>query len=136
MLTSRPITHRTVTAAAAATLLAASGLIAWADQANSAAELTRPETLNRMEHEAHRYLSEVRQEQARSLNPREHLAHRDLAGAEPATAANAASASTPTLGPCASTLARAWQQLGHFSDGYESYLLRQAPCSTTSGTNR
>ena len=47
-------------------------------------------------------------------NPREHLAHRDVAGG-PA--------------PCAAALAQAWERLGHYSDGYERYLLTQAPCA-------
>jgi hypothetical protein len=61
-----------------------------------------------------------------AFNPREHVAHMDVDefrdGRDPGQPLSSADA-------CAARLAQAWRWLGHFSDGYESYLLRQPPCS-------
>jgi hypothetical protein len=123
MHTRRLSTRRTALVIAAAA--AATGLVATASQASSSPTETSGPALNRMEHEALRYLSEAREEQAQVLNPREHLGLRDV---EEGSAE--AAAPTTRVDPCSARLAQAWQDLGHFSDGYESYLLRQPPCST------
>lgn len=115
-------THRTAVVFTAAALMAA-GLVVSGSQASSSPKEPAAPALNRMEHEARRHLPEVRREQARILNQREHLAHRDVVETVTANAGP-----TPT-DPCAFRLAEAWRDLGHFSDGYESYLLRQPPCS-------
>lgn len=116
-------TRRTAVACTAAALVAA-GLVASGSQASSSPKAPAPPTLNRMEHEARRHLPEVRLEQAQILNPREHHAHADVDETAPASSS---AEPTPT-GPCAVRLAQAWSDLGHFSDGYESYLLHQPPC--------
>ncbi len=64
-----------------------------------------------LEHEATRGLAAAQQAQARVFNPREHTARRGLATAS-----------------CTSTLQQAWADLGHFSDAYESFLLRSGRC--------
>jgi hypothetical protein len=128
MRTSRPTSHRTTTVAVAV-LVGVAGLIGFTDLGNSAIETAQPSALDGREHEAHRYLTEARKEQERVLNPREHLAHRDV---EKAPSGAGTGAPARSLDPCAVTLQRAWQRLGHFSDGYESYLLRQPPCSPSS----
>jgi hypothetical protein len=61
-----------------------------------------------------RSMAEARRNQDRVLNPREHLGHRDLAVPS-------------SVDPCSTQLARAWQQLGHFSDAYETYLISHSP---------
>ena len=78
MNVSRKFTHRTITAVAV--LASAAGLVACGGQRDPSAEQQVRPGLNRMEHEAHRHLKEVRGEQARVLNQREHLAHRDTDG--------------------------------------------------------
>jgi hypothetical protein len=127
-------TTRTLTVAAV--LVTATSFAFGAGNAPAAQDGARP-GLNRMEHEAHRYLGEIRKEQTRALNPREHLAHRDVdervtivkpgehLGRKPTTTASA----TVTPAACSAALANAWQRLGHYSDGYERYLLRHAPCA-------
>lgn len=77
--------------------------------AASAAPDTSPR--DALEHEATRGLVVARQEQAQAFNPREHAARQGLA----------------TAG-CTGVLAQAWSDLGHFSDGYESYLIRSGGC--------
>jgi hypothetical protein len=72
-----PTTHRP-TIVLAGVAVVAIGLVAPGGQAISAQRHSGGPALNRMEHEAHRNLTEARREQARVLNPREHLAHRDL----------------------------------------------------------
>jgi hypothetical protein len=108
----------TRTLAVAAVLVSATSFAFGAGQPPAAKDGSRP-GLNRMEHEAHRYLGEITKEQTRALNPREHLAHK--------TTTTASATRTPAA--CSAVLANAWQRLGHYSDGYERYLLRHAPCA-------
>jgi hypothetical protein len=116
----RRTAHRII--ASAAGIVAAAGVLAAAggNDSTSASEAA-PRPWNRMEHEAHRSLAEARQEQARLLNPREHEGHRPplAAGVVP----------VDRIDPCTARLAQAWEELGHFSDGFETYLLKQAPCA-------
>lgn len=62
-----------------------------------------------------RSMAEARHDQNRVLNPNEHLGHRDVAE-EPTS-----------VDPCSTRLARAWQEMGHFSDAYETYLISHSP---------
>lgn len=103
--------------AAALSLSALTGLTACGDRSDAARPRTVERNVNKLEHEAQRQLAVIRQQQRRNLNPNEHLAHADP---EPTS-------SDPRA--CRRTLAEAWERLGHYSDGYERYLLRQPPCS-------
>lgn len=107
-------------------VVASIGLATSGIQASPTTNDTGPPSLNRMEHEAHRSLYDTRREQAQTLNPYEHLGLRDV---NEAARVNRLPVSTNRLNRCAVGLAQAWRDLGHFSDGYESYLLRQPPCS-------
>jgi|GEM_PF-6786965 len=80
-------------------------------------------TWNTMEHEARRSLAEARQEQDRVLNPSEHEGYRPSPPDGPAGRATIA-------GTCAEALSQAWEDLGHFSDGMETYMLGTSICST------
>lgn len=88
----------------------------------SSEEPTRTPTWNAMEHEAHRSMAEAGQEQARVLNPREHEAHR------PASVISTAGR-TVGASPCSQALSAAWEKLGHFSDGMETWMLSTAVCT-------
>lgn len=89
----------------AASLLSASALVACGSQPVSGASGAVPASANRMDAEAHRYLIELGQARAISVASR-----------------------TPPF-TCSETLAATWQRLGHFSDGYERYLLTRPPCA-------
>jgi hypothetical protein len=105
-----------------AAVVASTGLLLAGMQVSSAAVEPIRE-VNPMEHAAHRYLAEAQQEQERVLNRREHLAQRDVIN-------GAAGSISGGADPCSLRLARAWRALGHFSDGYETYLLHHSPvCS-------
>jgi hypothetical protein len=84
-----------------------------------------PPTWNAQEHEARRSLAQGPEPQLWAGNPREHEGHRPAAAAPPA--GRAAVAST-----CGDALAQAWQDLGHFSDGMETWMLGTPTCSTPS----
>lgn len=114
-------TNRTLGCTAAA-LAAVAVMLAPAGPASSTPSEPNGPSLNRMEHEARRHLPEVRRDQARTLNTREHLPHAVTA---PAVAGPAQPSSSD---PCSVLLAQRWSELGHFSDGYETYLLGQPPC--------
>lgn len=157
MHTSRLSTHRTAIVLAAV-VFAATALVASGTKASSSPKETNPPSLNRMEHQAHRYLAEAQQEQSRALNQREHQAHLSEIRQEEALQKLApagsqhehqahrhtkkvAPASGTVVSPtrtnqCALVLAEAWRNRLHFSDAYETYLLRQPPCSPMSGSGR
>lgn len=144
MNVNRSTTHRTVVVAATV-LVSATGLVACGSQQDPASPRTVTSGLNQMEHEAHRQLAQVRAEQALALNPREHLAHQgvDEGTSAPSVkvsstvkpgehlARKGASSATLSSSPadCSVALAKAWQRLGHYSDGYERYLITQSPCA-------
>lgn len=149
MHTSRHSTHRTAIVLAAV-VLAATALVTSGTRASSSPKETNPPSLNRMEHQAHRYLAEAQQEQSRALNQREHQAHLSEIRQEEARQKSVpagsqhehqahrhtkvAPASRAVVLPtrtnqCALVLAEAWRDRLHFSDAYETYLLRQPPCS-------
>jgi hypothetical protein len=121
MRNTRNNARRTLVALAVAVVTVTGGAAAYADLTSSHGSATSG--LNRMEHEAYRQMAQIRQEQAAALNPNEHLAHRDVDEYAPVS---------PVMHPdrCSAELARAWNRLGHYSDGYERYLLHQPPCST------
>lgn len=120
-MNARRGTVRRVVVASSAAGLATAGLLAVGVNAGSSASVAPP-SWSRMEHRAHQFAVDAQQEQARVLNPREHEGHRQAAtsGTVPAT---------DQVESCTDRLARAWAELGHFSDGYATYLLRQPPCS-------
>lgn len=59
---------------------------------------------------------------ALAVNLREHLAHGEIATGDDVTAPT-------TVDPRSIRLARAWIELGHFSDAYETHLLGQSSCA-------
>lgn len=147
---TRPSIHRSAVILATAVLMAAA-LIASGAQASSSPKQTHTAALNRLEHAAHKHLSDTRRDQARALNPREHQADRRQAE----TRQKQASATNPRehqahvadnehahvsgtivqttrMKACSAALAQTWRDMGHFSDGYEAYLLGQPPCSSPS----
>lgn len=144
MTVNRSTIHRTVVVAATV-LVSAAGLVACGSQQDPASPRAVTSGLNQMEHEAHRQLAEVRAEQALALNPREHLAHQSVDEGTSASSVKVSStvkpgehlarkgASGATLSSsqaaCSAALAQAWQRLGHYSDGYERYLLTQSSCA-------
>lgn len=143
MTVNRSTTNRTVVVAATV-LVSAAGLVACGSQKDPASPRTVTSDLNQMEHEAHRQLAEVRAEQALALNPREHLAHQSVdkgaaasvkvwSSVKPGEHLARKGASGATLSSssaaCSAALAQTWQRLGHYSDGYERYLLTQSPCA-------
>jgi hypothetical protein len=147
MRTRRLSTHRTVVVLTTVVVMAI-GLVASGIQASSSPKETSPPSLNRMEHQAHQALAEAQQEQARILNQREHQAHQALAEAQQEQARafdhehqahrgvkRVVPASRTVVPParrnqCALMLERAWRDRRHFSDAYDTYLLRQPPCSS------
>ena len=117
-----PQVARTVVAAAAAAVAAvAAGALVATGALASAVEPLPTRTWNAMEHEARRSLAEAQQQQQRVLNPREHEAHR------PSPVGPAGRA--VITGTCAELLGRAWVDLGHFSDGMETWMLTTPACS-------
>ena len=120
----RPTTRTTTAAAAVALSLSAlTGLTACGGEAGAARTRTPGNDLvqhERLVHEARAQLLKAQQERQRNLDPNEHLARKGL-HAEPG----------PDRDACRAVLTRAWKRLGHYSDGYERYLLRQPPCSST-----
>lgn len=150
MHTSRLSTRRPAIFFAAA-VFAATALVASGTKASSSPTETSHPSLNRMEHQAHRYLAEAQQEQSRASNRREHQAHLSEIRQEEALQRLAPAGSqhehqahrhTKKVAParrtvvlrtrtnqCALVLAEAWRNRLYFSDAYETYLLRQPPCS-------
>ena len=80
--------------------------------ASAAAPSTGPAPATALEQRAARTLGEIRLAQA-AFDRREHLGR-----------------PSATTGPsaCSERLAEAWQWLGHFSDGLDTYLMSRPPC--------
>lgn len=106
----------TVVAAAVVAGALATGAAASSDQPS-------PPTWNASEHEARRSLVEAQERQEQILNPREHEGHRPAA-------ATGRSGRAAIADPCTAALGQAWEDLGHFSDGMETWMLTTPPCST------
>jgi hypothetical protein len=123
--TTNPSTTRVGIARTAAitTIAAAVAAAALAGGAVASSEQPSPPTWNALEHEARRSLAEAQQQQERVLNPREHEGHRPASEAGPAGRA-------PIADTCADALAQAWEDLGHFSDGLETWMISTPVCST------
>ena len=100
-------------------------LVAGALTTGAAASPEQPSspTWNASEHEARRSLVEAQDRQEQILNPREHEGHRPAA----ATGRSGRAAITDT---CSGLLGQAWEDLGHFSDGMETWMLTTPACST------
>jgi hypothetical protein len=106
MSTRRP--YRCTLVLAAATLL---GAVSSAHA--SAPPSPGPASATGLEHRASERGAQIRLAQQAVVNPAEHLGHR---------------AATDAGQACSERLAEAWRGLGHFSDGYETYLLHRPPC--------
>ena len=127
-MNTRRLSTRTIAVFLAAAFFVAIVLVASGNRASSAPKDADEPALNRMEHQAQQYLSEAHEAYARALNQREHRADQDVD--ESAPASGTVVPTPPALNACSARLAQAWRDLGHFSDGYETYLLRQPPCSS------